>query len=104
MITKIENNNSLSFGQNIPVVPLFKCALGKPNYEEAKILYNSVTSKFPGHQGIMRKALIFAKDIIRKNTQISEFYYNILDKSAEKQNSEIYKFAAKHGITMDLII
>ena len=98
-------NNNLSFGQKIPTEPLLKRALDINSYSDAKEVYCSVSTKFPGHQGYNKKALEIVEQAQQKNKFIADIIKKLKSLSSkEEQLLEIKNLKKELGENIDITL
>ena len=100
---KIQNN--ITFGQKIPTEPLLRRALDIHSFDDAKEVYCSVSTRFPGHQGYNYKALEIVEQAQQKNPFLTEIIKRLKSLSTkEEQLKEIKNIKKELGENIDLIL
>lgn len=100
---KVQNN--ITFGQKIPTEPLLKRALDIHSYDDAKKVYCSVSTKFPGHQGYNYKALEIVNQAQQKNPFFAEIIKRLKSLSTkEEQLREIKNLNKELGDNLDITL
>ena len=94
----------ISFQNKIPTEPLLKSAFGIHQFEDAKILNNSVGVMVSGHISFHTRAAKIAREILDKNPSLKDFIAKFKNCEKNKKLECVNSFVKEFGEYIDVVV